>query len=138
MVPEGIVIPPPILPAPALPAPVRVPERIAVGETIARGRQESALSEVVFSLQQIAAIQNRNRPQRRDINDVELERRPASRSITDQRGDNFVRIDSLTVNMPENASNMTQAELDRETSRQIGSIARAFRRDTKTRRKFRR
>lgn len=54
----------------------------------------------------------------------------------DLRGDNFVRIDNLVIQMPEDSRSMSRAELDQATSRQVGSIARAFRRSPRDRRSF--
>lgn len=52
------------------------------------------------------------------------------------RGDNFVQIDNLVIQMPDNINDMSRAELDKNTSRQIASTARAFKRDPRARRSF--
>jgi TP901 family phage tail tape measure protein len=49
--------------------------------------------------------------------------------------DTFIRIDRLELNMPPTISEMSRAELDRQTSRQIDSVARAFERNPAARRR---
>ncbi len=54
------------------------------------------------------------------------------------RSDNFVRIEQLQINMPDTIGQMSQAELDQHTTRQVDSIVRAFDRRPDARRRMRR
>jgi TP901 family phage tail tape measure protein len=52
------------------------------------------------------------------------------------RSDTYVRIDRLELNMPPTIRDMPRAELDRQTTRQIDSVARAFERNPAARRRI--